>query len=242
MRNKYRVRGATLVELIIVCVVIAIVFVSISTLSIQSSKVYARTNIHIEPQASQMLALKRLQQEVREAIEVVNDPLTNQLSNENQITIIVPLKNSYGLNITESVNGKLEIKEDLAYYIRFRQEVYPVGSTSARILREKIDRTNSSVLESKEIIHGLSLTPMNPDPDHPGQNIAGKLFEYYPLDDNGTPNDPTDDNIGPGTRLVKITLSMPLNQNTPTGGVTIYHTLHTEFALRNCRAGMHLGE
>lgn len=243
MQNKYRVRGATLVEMIIVCVVIAIVFISISTLSIQASKVYARTNIHIEPQASQMLAMTRMQQEIREAIEVVNnDPLTNQLSNEKQITIIIPQKDSYGLNITTNVNGALQIQEDTTCYIRFRQEVYPVGSNTAHILMEKIDRNSNTVVGSTEIIHGLALTPMNPDPAHPGQNIAGKLFEYYPLNDNGTPNDPTDDTIGPGTRLVKITLSIPLNQNTPTGGVTVYHTLHTEFALRNCRAGMHLGE
>ncbi|MHB9130066.1 MAG: PilW family protein [Armatimonadota bacterium] len=234
--------GVTLIEMLIVVGVIAMVVTVVITLSLQASRVYARTSKHIEPQESQMLALQRIQRDIRESMSVTT------VSNATWMVIHKPVKGSDGkfVLVRNPTTGRLGLSLDpnaLVYFLGTRQYPDPVDhshwnavpdTSGDTLFKADITTQNSSGAfpDARVIIDGILPTPMIPDPKHPGKEIPTSLFVYWPIPDNGTPNDPTDDPTVYNT-MIKITLTKKLEISTPSGRRTENHTLTSQFALRN---------
>lgn len=234
-----RVRGVTLTEVLVVVAVTAMVLTVVIAISLQGMRMYAATSTHIQPQEAQMIALQRLEREMREAMVI------DLNSTANAVEIIRPAKDANGLNLF--TDGLLVSGKRICFFLG--NKVSQGGSwlavpsaTGDTLFRIESTATNFplgaaySSTQARVIIEGILSTPMIDDPDHEGQMIPTDLFTYAPIDDNDTPDNPDDDLLLTNTSLVRITLTVPVAHHGPAGIVTEHHTLSTQFCIRNLTA------
>ena len=231
--------GVTLPELLVVIGIIAIVAIATTTIFLRVTGVYARTSAHTNPQSAEMLALKRIENDLREAMFVsivTPTPAT-------WVEISLPQVDSNGVPlIVKGTDGSIGLTRnpalDTSYFLG--DLVYPTfgdkshwnaipdpnGHTIFRALSST--KTSAGIFpNAMVIIDGVLSTPMVPDPQHPGREIPGRLFEYWPSD----PNDPTRPSVD--SQLVRVTLTIPVQSNTGSSVLIENHTVQTQFCLRN---------
>jgi hypothetical protein len=212
------------------------VSIAVTTVFVQATRVYTSTSVHIDPQEQQMLAMKRIEVEMREAMFV--NIVT--ASPSTWVELCLPRTDETGDNVVVmDANGELGLErdpaKDVAFFLGTKEYPNPAdtdhwnavpsatGHTIFRALSNT--RTSSGVYpQATVIIDGVASTPMIPDPEHPGQEIAARLFEYWPSD----PNDPTRPTRD--TQLIVVTLTIPVQEKT---GQFVNHTLRTQYCLRN---------
>ncbi|MHB0939244.1 MAG: PulJ/GspJ family protein [Armatimonadota bacterium] len=237
-----RIRGVTLLEMLISVFIIGLTFFVIINISIKASKLYARTNVHIEPQASAMLAFKRLEREIRQAMVIS----TTTPTPSTWIEITIPEKDDDGLNkLTVDAQGKLVLipGETISYFLGdkltlqdatrklWKAQPNTAGSTLFRS-ESSYDKPGNYFNHCKIVIDGI-VNPNDPDvmsePQLTRDALENTLFVYTPYDDNGTPDDYTDDHPLSTTNVINITLVVKTMQS----GRPVYHPLWTKFCLRN---------
>jgi hypothetical protein len=209
-------------------VIIALVTGVLLSLMIQTSRVYTRTSAHVEPQASLMLALKRMEREIRDGMFFVLN------STDSTVEIVLPLRETNGMNVITGTS--LQEGNHVCFFLgkkvggetAWSAVPDPLGDTIFRIEGAGFLQPLSSSYtntQAKIIIEGVASTPMVPDPTDPTREIATTVFTYAPLDEEGFLMDET--------RLIRITLTVPLKEHTPSGIRTVNHTMQTSFSLRN---------
>lgn len=237
-------RGITLVEMLLVIAIIGMVIFSIVAVTMQAGKLHARTSVHLEPQASAMLALKRMQRELRDAMLIS----TTTPSPSTWIEFTVPAKDEHGLNrVQTDKHGFLSLVpgKNLCYFLGTKIVADPQGRNrwtarpdrqgttlfraetsyderndmfyNAQVLVDKV--VNPYTLSATEMA-GLKLTALN-----------RTLFVFVPYDDSGTPDDISDDTPRADTQLITITLVVEATLQ----GKPLYHPLWTQFCMRNLK-------
>jgi len=234
--------GVTLLEMLISMFIIGLTFFVIINISLKASKLYTRTNVHIEPQASAMIAFKRLEREVRQAMVIS----TTTPTPSTWIEITLPEKDDQGLNkLAVDAEGKLVLipGKTISYFLGDKMTLqnadYKLWKARPNIAGTTLFRSETSYDKPgnffnhcRIIIDGI-VNPNDPsvmnEPQLTRDALANTLFVYTPYDDNGTPDDYTDDNPLTTTNLISITLVVKAMQN----GRPVYHPLWTKFCLRN---------
>lgn len=243
--------GFTLLESLVVTAVIAFAFVTITSLYVRSTQVYWHAAGHIEPQTSQALALKRMEREIRQAYLIEGSQ-----ARANSLVIYMPAKTEDDLVETVLFNDETEdaannhtddnligvVLGDKITYATVREtaseggiDLDGNGSIDTFKLIRKV-RTPAGVVttDPQPIITGITTrVAAEEDPD---EYKRVYLFEFWPLDNMGTPNNLEDDEVTNGNnkaRLAKVSLASPYIDKTPHGPVRKYHVLSTMFHLRN---------
>ena len=234
-----KIAGVTLAELLVVIGIIAIVAIATTTIFLRVTGIYTRTSAHTGPQSAEILALKRMENDLRDAMfvsVVTPTPAT-------WVEISLPQVDSYGVPLmVKGKDGTIGLTRnpalDTSYFLG--DLVYPTygdkshwnaipdpnGHTIFRALSST--KTSAGIFPNGQvIIDGVLSTPMIPDSKHAGQEIPGRLFEYWPSD----PNDPTRPSVD--SQLVRVTISIPVQSNTGSGIRVENHTVQTQFCLRN---------
>lgn len=228
--------GVTLPEILVSLTIISVVFVTISVIFMQSTKIYMRKSGHTIPQEAQMLALKRMQRFMRQAMFVnIVTPTPSTW-----VELCLPRLNSSGMNVlVRGENGQLGLQrdpnKDLCFFLGVREYPDPANTNVWNAIPNNTGHTIFRALSSTRtadgkypnaevMIDGVLSVPMVPDLSRPGQMKPGRIFEYWPTD----PNDPTRPTRD--TQLVVVSLTIPV---TVLGNRTEYHTLQTQFCLRN---------
>jgi hypothetical protein len=232
-----------MVESLVVVSVMALIFITIYMIITSASRIYARYSPVIEPESSMLLALKRMQRNMREAI------LIDMSSTENCVEIGQPVKDARRLNVLTS--DGLSIGTRVCYFLgRYDREnapttVIPLLTTDEALddvdirytlfaIEQAGDVTNLPLHASypvsrvREIIDGILRRPR--DPGDAGGTSTTSVFSYAPLNAEG--------NMTDETRLVRIVLTCPVERMTSTGRETIPLTCWTQFCLRNKQPGM----
>jgi hypothetical protein len=234
--------GMTAPELLIVVFIIALTFFVIVNISVKASKLYARTSVHIEPQASAMIAFKRMEREIRQAMVIS----TTTPSPSTWVEITLPKKDAQGLNeLMVDANNRLllipgkRVNYFLGKKIALQDSVRNIwnarpSNTGTTLFRTegKRDITSNTFPGARVIIDNVinpSDTSLVDEQQLTRDALSNTLFVYSPYDDNGTPDDYTDDRPLTTTNLIGITLIVKSMQN----GRPIYHPLWTRFCLRN---------
>jgi len=162
-RTPKRLRGVTLVELLMGMVIMAIIGAVISSIFFASMKVWRRCSAHGQAEPPATMSINRISHELRNAY-VVNT------MGEDTITFTQPLTDSSGVNVLP-----LQAKTCITYYLsddtgaedasgstlwRKRVDV-PTGQTQRRALADNVlsmdfsyDATDTRVLK----IYALSIT------------------------------------------------------------------------------------
>lgn len=231
-----------MLELLVSVFIIGLTFFVIVNISIKASKLHARTNVHIEPQASAMIAFKRMEREIRQAMVIS----TTTPSPSTWIEVILPEKDEQGLNkLGVDANNRLVLipGKTVSYFLGDKLELQDAnrklwrarpsdsGTTLFRA-ETSYNKLTNSFDNCKSIIDNI-VNPSDPsiasEPQLTRDALANTLFVYTPYDDNGTPDDYTDDRPLTTTNLIAITLVVKAMQN----GRPVYHPLWTRFCLRN---------
>jgi hypothetical protein len=225
----------------VVMVIMGVLGATVYSVFAQSSRIYRRTAPNIEPQASQRRALQRMEQDIREALIINTSP-----SSATWVEVILPAKDADGFNliVENPVTKHLGLKQGLTirYFLgrsagkdtghpgRWYAIPDDAGDTVFRVAGEAII-ANGTYADAERIVTGLMSRPLVPGPLNNGQFVETNLFTYWPFNDNGTPDDLTDDTPTVNTKLVKITLSSPVQ---PGADSPLSHlTSWTQFCLRN---------
>jgi type II secretory pathway pseudopilin PulG len=232
-----KLRGVTFIELLVVIGIIAMVIIAVGTLFIEASRVYARTSEHIEPQWSEMLALKRMESDLRQGMHI-DTGHSSGLAAE----VVLPLKDADGYNaLVQDASGKLALQagQVIRYFRGHRAPGYTVKNWVAipdTLVSDngdcifKIDANTAMVgsgyPNATIVVSGLVANPPIPDPLNPGSTIPEPVFVFAPLNPDGTLNTSL-------TQLIKITMTFNVQETTPAGRVMKPHTLSTQFCLRN---------
>ncbi len=236
--------GLTLAELLVAISVTAVLLGSVLAISLQATHIFATTGSHISPQNAQMLAMRRVAKELRQAMLINTAPSTGVLAE-----VVLPKKDPVtGFNqITENpVTHELGLTQgDTIRYFLGVQKFPNAGnhttwyanpdSNGNALFRadNTTPLTGSGYLNASVIIAGINSLPMVPDPTHPASLIPCPIFAFWPCNDNGTPNNPTDDTPTVNTRLIRITTSINVTEKRVAGAFVVPHTLSTQFYLRN---------
>lgn len=234
-------RGMTLIEVLIVLAIIGLVTGAVGALSIQASKLYARTSWHIEPQSSAMVAFKRLERELRDAMLVS----TTTPSPSTWIEVVLPKKDQHGLNILKAnAQGRLtllagesvcyflgkKVAQDGANSLLWTAQPDAQGTTLFRARSDDYDEAGMQFAHSRVLIDDIvDPRTITEEPSLQQMAVNRTLFVFIPYNDNGTPDDPTDDFPRPDTQLIAVTLIVKSTYQ----GRTVYHPLSTQFCLRN---------
>lgn len=242
LNQTARIRGVTLLEMLISVFIIGLTFFVIINISVKASKLYARTNVHIEPQASAMIAFKRLEREIRQAMVIS----TTTPTPSTWIEVTLPEKDDDGLNkLAVDAQGRLVLipGKTISYFLGDKLALQDAThkrwqgrpNTSGRALfrtEQDYNASTNSFDDCQIIIDGI-VNPSDPgvqnEPQLTRDALANTLFVYTPYDDNGTPDDYNDDSPLTTTNLISITLVVKTLQN----GRPVYHPLSTKFCLRN---------
>jgi len=91
-------RGITLLEVLISTVILSVVLGMILSLLVQTSKLYAKTSPYLTGQSADMLALKRMQRELRDAMLIS----TTSPSPSTWVEIVLPKKDVAGMNVIQA--------------------------------------------------------------------------------------------------------------------------------------------
>jgi len=219
---RQRQTGVTLPELLMVMAVIIMITVAISSIILQAGKINAATSTRIGPQSALMLAMTRMEREVRVAMAV-------QSSSPRHVQFVLPAKTEQGVN-------DLDEDEQLipGLIVRYFQgsKSFPnpnnpsqwnavpgtAGNPGDILFRAEVEDDtplDATVPNAQVLLDGLTPTPMVSDPDHPNQEMAANLFEY-------SVSNP---------RLITVNLTMPVIN--PASAPNQHLSLSTQFYLRN---------
>jgi len=234
--------GVTMVELLVSLFIIGLTFFVILNISVKSSKLYARTSVHIEPQASAMIAFKRMEREVRQAMVIS----TTTPSPSTWVEITLPDKDEQGLNkLMVNANNRLMLipGKTVSYFLgtkitlQSKQQkswLAQPSSTGTTLFRAETtyNKFTNTFAGARVIIDNIvnpSSTSLIDEQQLTRDALSHTLFVYTPYDDNGTPDYYADDKPLTTTNLIGITLIVKTVQN----GRLIYTPLWTKFCLRN---------
>jgi len=234
--------GVTLLELVMAAFIIALSFFVIVNISIKASKLYARTSVHIEPQASAMIAFKRMEREIRQAMVIS----TTTPSPSTWVEITLPEKDAQGLNqLSVDATGRLILMpgQTVSYFLGrklwLQDATHTLWSARPSATGTTLFRAESSYnfwansfSHARIVIDNIvnpNITSIENEQQLTRDALANTLFVYTPYDDNGTPDDYTDDRPLTTTNLIGITLIVKTMQN----GRPVYTPLWTKFCLRN---------
>ncbi|HEY3416919.1 MAG TPA: hypothetical protein VGM23_08555 [Armatimonadota bacterium] len=233
MKNR-TTYGFTLVEVLISVTFIAIMLAAIIGLSINANRLYLRTSGHIEPQSSQMLALKRMERDLREGMFL----LTTSSSTWVQVTLPALDNGGHYRIVQNATTGRLGLTPGITvrYFLGTIQYPNPndkshwiaVPNVTGNVLfRADVSTVNTAgnYPNARVIIDGILSVPIIPDLTNQTGGTATSIFAYWPANTDGSPT--------VNTKLIKITLTKPANEYTNTGKQTVNHTLWTQFCLRN---------
>ena len=238
---RYR-PGVTLVEVLVVVFIIGLTgFIAVGIM-INSAKLYARTNVHIEPQASVMLAFKRMEREIRQSMLIS----TTTPTPSTWVAVTMPQKGSDGLNqVTVDSNGRLKLVPGtvvnyfLGTKVTLRNAALgtylasPSGTGTSLFRAESTYNSGSNTFDNAKLIIDAIVNPNDPnldnDPALSRESLANTLFVYTPYYNNGTPDDYLDDRPLSTTKLITITLVVKAMQS----GRNVYHPLWTQFTFQN---------
>lgn len=240
-----RRNGFTLLEVIISAGIIALVSVVLFTIFIQTSRVYSRTSVHFEPQASQMLAMKIMKKEILEGMAV------SIHSEWMAVEVIKPLQEvKSGVKVADLWNGTtgkfgLQEGEHICFFIgklgaggtavpdATGNTIFMVKSTPGYSILPFGSSTTFTKSQYRVIIDDI--IKEEPDPQNPSVMKPFKVFEYWPVDDNGTPQDSSDDTLTDQTALVKITLGYLMDEHTNSGVNKTVKKMQSQVCVRNLR-------
>jgi len=231
-----------MVELLVAMFIIGLTFFVIVNLSVKSSRLYARTSVHIEPQASAMIAFKRMEREIRQAMTIS----TTTPSPSTWVEVIIPQKDDLGLNqLSVDATGRLMLipGETVSYFLgrklwlqNSQQQLWlarPSNTGTTLFRAESTYNIWTDTFSYAEVIIDNIVNPSSysliDEPQLTRDALANTLFVYSPYDNNGTPDDYTDDRPLTTTNLIGITLIVKSVQN----GRNIYTPLWSRFCLRN---------
>lgn len=217
-----RSRGLTLVEVLMVIAVISVVMITLLLMIMQNNKLYMRTAVHLDPQASQMIALKRMERELREAMQVLNSP-----EPATWIHIILPIKDQNGFNVLsyDAATGELGLtlnttdttkpmNPNISYFLgnkvsavagKTNTYVAEASTTGTCIFRAtSMPSVDSDIFpEAQLIAEGVLNPPLLPDPNNPGKIITGNMFDYFPY----PPDQQTVTNL---THIIRVSVTTPI--------------------------------
>lgn len=237
-------RGVTLPEMLISLVIIGITGFMVIAIAIQNNRLYARTSVRIEPQASAMLAFKRMEREIRQAMLIS----TATPSPSTWIQIQLPKKDADGLNELGVDNqGRIAlIPGDYVSYFLGKKLSQPdphknkwvaqpsVAGTTLFRTKSTYNEVSDTFTDAQIVVDGI-VNPadisLKDEPDITKEALGNTLFVFTPYDDNGTPEDFTDDKPRADTNLITITVIVKAKLQ----GRPVYHPLWTQFCLRNLR-------
>lgn len=211
--------GVTLVEMLVVISTVAVVLISIMTISLQFSRIYRHTNAMLVPQSDQLLALRKMERELREAYSL--EPTSNATSLE-----INPPKKTTGttrvIDAQQSTDGSLTPLPE-SYTIRYFLGTFVDGEARPNANGDTIFRVQST--DTQDAAGNYPL-PGSADKYIIVRNLApldgASLFSYEP--GGAAPTNKT--------RLVIVTLNTPVRESEG-GNPFTYQRLTTQFALRN---------
>ncbi|MHB9025137.1 MAG: PulJ/GspJ family protein [Armatimonadota bacterium] len=225
--------GVTLIEVLISVSFIAIMLAAIISLSVNANRLYLRTSGHIEPQASQMIALKRIERDLREGMFL----LTTSSSTWVQVTLPALDDDGHHRIVQNSETGRLGLTPGVTvryflgtvqYTDSSKQHWLAIPSETGNILfRADASTVNGlgQYPDARVIIDSILSTPIIPNPVDPTQGTPTSIFTYWPANTDGSPTI--------NTKLIKITLTKTAVEYLNTGKRTVNHTLWTQFCLRN---------
>lgn len=237
--------GFTLMEALVVIGVVTLVSASVMGLFLRSSEVYARSSGRVEPQTSQLLALKRMENEIRQAYTISlseDDPAADIL------TLTMPEKNENGLIKAYSMNINAESTADdiligvkpgdTITYRTIRETAAEGGINfvgdsridTFKLVREVRSKDSDTFVRDTEplIRH---ITKREEDEATDGYQRVN-LFQLasYP---SKNIDDETVDIVYSEAHLLKMTLINPYEAKTPRGKKILLHSVSTELLLRN---------
>lgn len=234
--------GVTLMELLIAVFIIGLAFFVVVNISIKASELYARTSVHIEPQQSTMIAFKRMEREIRQAMSIS----TTTPSPSTWIEITLPQKDAQGLNeLAVDSYGRLSLipGATVDYFLGDKISLQdatnqlwvaqPDGTGATLFRTESAYDASTNTFSDCQVIIDHIVNPGDAsllnEPQLTQDALANTLFVYSPYNDNGTPDIYTDDLPLTTTNLIGITLIVKSMQN----GRPYYTPLWTKFCLRN---------
>ncbi|MHB9130069.1 MAG: PilW family protein [Armatimonadota bacterium] len=224
-------RGLTFVEMLVVISIVAIVSGAILMIVLQSSRMFARTSAHIQPQESQMLALRKIEGEVREAmgITVGSDPMI--------IEILQPLKDPSPVLMNVIDGTTLQQGQRVCYFLGRKEGVSGNSWTTAvpdsvngdtvfRIYGASPETpiipfstgTSFTSGQATVVIDGLLPRSKQDSTDPP-------LFQYVPTNAKGE--------AVAGTNRLRVNFIILVPEQRPGGSTEVKHILSTEFCIRN---------
>lgn len=228
--RTYRQPGLTLIEALVSISVIAIVLFSVLAITFQSSAVYQRTAARQKSQAAQVLALKRIAAELREAKSV------SVSSTSTAMLITLPQKDSttHMVTILSGTSGPyVPAGATIRYFLGTKSNVRLSGGVThwdatPSDTGDTLFRIDNSVApvggvyaDAPIVIEGI----VTSIPNGSGTPTPQRIFVYGPTDTTT----PSSNDV----RLVKVTLTMPFTEVTPVGKSTVYQSLSTQLYMRN---------
>jgi len=243
-RIRIQTRGVTLMELLVVMFIVGLTSFVIVNISIKANKLFARSSVRIEPQASTMLAFKRMEREIRQAMLIS----TTTPSSSTWIDVQLPQKDDQGLNqLSVDEDGRIQLTPGIFvhYFLGSKVQVRDAqkhlylaspSETGTTLFRAEstYDVENNTFDNARDVIDDI-VNPSDPavlsDPEVNRAALASTLFSYTPYNDNGTPDDYSDDRPLTNTNLITIALIVKSTLQ----GRPIYHPLQTKFCLRNLK-------
>ena len=240
--------GITLVEALVTVTLVAVVFAMTFGIYMQAARIYTRTSVRIEPQHSLMLAMKKMESDIREAMFIRIG------SNASMVEIALPRKDANGMILMTTVVmnsqtglstiGRIEGKH-VCYFLGRPDASYPnraipdalYGNTIYKITTGSNSTTGADIIRADgtlnayytgavKMVSGVLSRPMITNPST-GQEVAGTIFSY--AGSSGTSTSPQ----GLSAQIVRISLSVPVQVSEGNTRVTRNHNLSTEFCLRN---------
>lgn len=241
--------GVSLLEIMISISLIAIVFIITIGLYLQAGQIFSRTSVRIEPQRSLMLAMKKMESEIREAMFIRIG------SNSSMVELAMPLRDQNDMiamskiqldsNGTRSTIGRSEGKH-ICYFLG-RPDIYDTtlavpdaiyGNTIYQIYTGNNTTTGSDIINSEgqlaysyrnasKIISGVRPHAIVTDPGT-GQEVIGPIFSYVGYNDTNWYT-----SKGLNSQLVRISLTVPVTVVAGKIKTVRNHTVASEFCLRN---------
>lgn len=211
-------------------------------ISIKASMLYAKTNAHVEPQASAMIAFKRMELEMRQSMSIS----TTLPTPSTWVELVMPQKDSNGLNqLTVDAQGHLQqiAGQTVDYFLGTKAQC---TNTAKNLWTAHPDESGTTLLRSTDtynagansytncriIIDGI-VNPNSPNlsgiPEIARYSLKKTLFVYTPYNDHGNPTDYDYYSPLSNTNLMNITLVVQSTLQ----GKPVYVPLETSFCFRN---------
>ena len=213
--------GVTLLEMIVAVATIALVSGSVIGISMQFAGLHQHTQANLGPQFDQILSLKLMERDLREAYSISSTSTTTSLM------ITPPLKTTGATTVISPQAG-------------FNSRIIPVAA--AYTIRYFLGNLSGSTAAPSDTGNTLFRVPSTVAQDGSGNYpLSGDVSQYI-IAKNLAMNGLSLFNYTPGgtapttgTSLVVVTLNTPVVE-TMRGNSVNYQTLTTQFAMRNLQS------